>query len=212
MNFNEQSFLCHYGIKGMKWGIRRYQNKDGTYTNAGKERYWGPAEKRNSVQPQSGVSGGGNVNDKDVIELRNKTYEDIRKTGAYSDIFSYARQLKKLSDERRQNFGQANYATEAVFDKKVDKLIFNINEKLKVLDNTFEKETKKINMSDANFSPSKFMLSELSSYKDSSSALAFNNSTGRVERAENTKTRKPDSKKNALKHSQIINKYKDYVL
>ena len=31
--------LEHWGIKGMKWGQRRYQNKDGTLTPAGKKRY-----------------------------------------------------------------------------------------------------------------------------------------------------------------------------
>lgn len=31
--------LTHYGILGMKWGVRRYQNKDGTLTSAGKKRY-----------------------------------------------------------------------------------------------------------------------------------------------------------------------------
>jgi len=30
--------LAHYGIKGMKWGVRRYQNSDGSYTSAGKKR------------------------------------------------------------------------------------------------------------------------------------------------------------------------------
>lgn len=30
--------LYHHGIKGQKWGIRRFQNRDGTYTNAGKRR------------------------------------------------------------------------------------------------------------------------------------------------------------------------------
>ena len=31
--------LYHHGIKGQKWGVRRFQNKDGTLTPAGKERY-----------------------------------------------------------------------------------------------------------------------------------------------------------------------------
>ena len=31
--------LQHFGIKGMKWGVRRYQNKDGSLTPAGKKRY-----------------------------------------------------------------------------------------------------------------------------------------------------------------------------
>ena len=36
MDINE---LYHYGILGMKWGVRRYQNKDGTLSAAGKKRY-----------------------------------------------------------------------------------------------------------------------------------------------------------------------------
>lgn len=31
--------LYHWGIKGMKWGVRRYQNADGTLTAAGRKRY-----------------------------------------------------------------------------------------------------------------------------------------------------------------------------
>lgn len=31
--------LYHYGVKGQKWGVRRYQNKDGSLTDKGKKRY-----------------------------------------------------------------------------------------------------------------------------------------------------------------------------
>lgn len=31
--------LAHHGIQGQKWGVRRYQNEDGSLTDAGKKRY-----------------------------------------------------------------------------------------------------------------------------------------------------------------------------
>lgn len=34
----ENNSLAHYGIRGMKWGVRRFQNSDGSYTSAGKKR------------------------------------------------------------------------------------------------------------------------------------------------------------------------------
>lgn len=39
MELLSKNELYHHGIPGMKWGVRRYQNEDGTLTAAGKKRY-----------------------------------------------------------------------------------------------------------------------------------------------------------------------------
>lgn len=39
MNEVRDDQIVHYGIRGMKWGVRRYQNDDGSLTSAGKKRY-----------------------------------------------------------------------------------------------------------------------------------------------------------------------------
>lgn len=68
MNNNE---LYHHGIIGMKWGVRRYQNKDGTLTNAGKKRYnqdnWSEDAKAASQLKKK------NVNQMSNAELRKLT-------------------------------------------------------------------------------------------------------------------------------------------
>ncbi len=57
MSYNyPPDYLEHHGIKGQKWGIRRFQNKDGTRTPAGKRRYsedYTKAHSRKSVKEMS---------------------------------------------------------------------------------------------------------------------------------------------------------------
>lgn len=42
----QSNYLIHHGTKGQKWGIRKYQNEDGTLTDAGRERYLKNYEKK----------------------------------------------------------------------------------------------------------------------------------------------------------------------
>lgn len=35
-----ETYIAHHGVKGMKWGVRRYETEDGHLTEAGKKRYY----------------------------------------------------------------------------------------------------------------------------------------------------------------------------
>lgn len=53
--------MYHHGIKGMRWGIRRYQNEDGSLTPAGKKRYSPDELGRTPVQKGVSVKADGSI-------------------------------------------------------------------------------------------------------------------------------------------------------
>lgn len=49
---DDEDSLAHHGIKGMKWGVRRYQNKDGSLTAKGKARYKSQGQRLKESNPE----------------------------------------------------------------------------------------------------------------------------------------------------------------
>lgn len=46
----EDNYLAHFGIKGQKWGVRRWQNKDGSLNDEGRKRYYNEDGTKNYKQ------------------------------------------------------------------------------------------------------------------------------------------------------------------
>ena len=89
--------LQHHGIKGMKWGVRRYQNYDGSYTKKGLERYKkseAAYDKANANYKAAKVSG----NKADIRKSRSERRQAKREMSNKYD------QLKrdKLADQGKQ--------------------------------------------------------------------------------------------------------------
>lgn len=95
----ENSRLYHHGILGMKWGVRRFQNKDGSLTSAGKRHQ----EQNSKAKPGSNnnkkkghnTNNGKNIKKLSDDELRKrinrleleKRYEALSKTEQKSKMF-----------------------------------------------------------------------------------------------------------------------------
>ena len=86
--YDETSTLAHYGVKGMKWGVRRYQNYDGTYIKRGLERYR-KAEKEYESS-------------KNKKKRLREGYE--RRENSYSDYKISANQYKKSKSELKKAY------------------------------------------------------------------------------------------------------------
>lgn len=85
------NYLCHYGVNGMRWGVRRYQNSDGSLTTAGRKRY------ERDQRENSGKKKGNKVGQADPNRW---VKEDLTRTQRLTnETAGLARNLKAANDQ-----------------------------------------------------------------------------------------------------------------
>lgn len=104
--------LIHYGVLGMKWGIRRFQNKDGTLTAAGKARYSNHLTKKDNKWIKKNAAKitekARKKSSKELIKYANELMKDpnaVNKSGKLSaaTINAYNQKMASLMNERVSN-------------------------------------------------------------------------------------------------------------
>lgn len=101
--------ITHSGIEGMKWGVRRYQNKDGTLTEAGKKRYARDAKEKefNKYDESTGkYYKTSKKNGRTELEADANRYakEDLTRTKRLTDgTAGLVRNLKNANDQSIRN-------------------------------------------------------------------------------------------------------------
>ena len=92
--YKQNDELMHYGTLGQKWGVRKWQNYDGTFNEAGKERYFGKSSKAKTTEEEKVGSNKSNV--KDYLKFRNK----MLKQRTRSDLNQWYRDKMKDADKQ----------------------------------------------------------------------------------------------------------------
>ena len=108
--------LKHWGVKGMKWGVRRYQNKDGSLTPAGQKRYDRDVRENNAKKKDNRIV-------IDGPDPHRWATEDIRRTKNVVDGSKAAvGELQKLNNtyapkSKKQSLDLSNMTDKEMRDK-----------------------------------------------------------------------------------------------
>ena len=113
--YKEDNYLAHHGIKDQKWGIRRFQNPDGTLTPAGRERYGRALAKGIKKADSNGISATDTISrvhknlakNKAVIsfEKNNKTAKELDEIGR-KRVDINVKMNKEINDKLTKEFGK----------------------------------------------------------------------------------------------------------
>lgn len=106
--------LYHWGIKGMKWGVRRYQNEDGTLTDAGKKRYDRDVKENNAKKKDNRIVIDGPDADRWVKEDLSRTKSFVDKSNsAVNDVKNVASKL----GSKKENLDLRNMSDKEMRDR-----------------------------------------------------------------------------------------------
>lgn len=115
------NYLEHHGVKGMKWGVRRYQNKDGSLTPQGKKRY------ERDVMDNLGKKKDNRI-DTSKPDPNRWVREDLERKKRVVDANSnMVKQLKNLENESRPKATKTKIDLSKMTDKEMRE---QINRKL----------------------------------------------------------------------------------
>lgn len=103
--------LYHWGVKGMKWGVRRYQNKDGSLTPAGQKRY--DRDQRENAGKKKGQKVGAADPDRWVREDMTRSRKLVEETGQLTG------KLKTANDNAIKNRPKAKMDLSSMSDKEM---------------------------------------------------------------------------------------------
>jgi hypothetical protein len=128
--------LYHHGIQGQKWGVRRYQNADGSLTAAGKKHVSQKAniKSSNDSAASSGGGGGGGAEEEEEEEEFNKDLDNAKKEMLDSLLkFDSPAEARSYMKEEPEVFlaESAGVDTSKMSKKQVDKMIEEVS---KVID------------------------------------------------------------------------------
>lgn len=121
----DPSELYHHGIRGQRWGVRRFQEEDGSYTNSGKTRHAKTEAKRvdrleDSIQKNSKLLTLAKKNSIADATIGNIQRGKIAKLKARKELRDSAKDLKKQSEKLFKNRNKESFDKFAQAKKRFD--------------------------------------------------------------------------------------------